>query len=86
MDTSVRDLKAQLSRILAQVQVGATVTVQSHGKPVAQLVPIRKKRPLARLASLPGIVWNGKKPSLIAGPEVMPKGVSLSDWVIEDRR
>lgn len=86
MQTSVRELKAQLSRLLGQVQAGATVTVQSHGKPVARIVPIRKKRSVGQLGLLPGISWNGKKPIGIARPQRMGKGVSLSDWVSEDRR
>lgn len=86
MQTSVRELKAQLSRLLGQVQAGTTVTVQSHGKPVAQIVPIRSKRPISRLSSEPGITWNGKKPTGIARAETLRKGVSVSDWVNEDRR
>ena len=86
MQTSVRELKARLSQLLRQVEAGATVTVQAHNRPVAEIVPIRKKRSLSELASEPGISWNGKKPIGIARPESISKDVRVSDWVVEDRR
>ncbi len=86
MQTSVRELKAQLSRLLKRVEAGATVTVRVHNRPVAEIVPIRKKRTAKQLASQPGIAWNCKKPIGVDRPEALPKNVSLSAWVIEDRR
>ena len=61
------------------------MTVRAHNKSVA-IVPIRRKRTIHQLAVDPGIRWNGKKPKGIARPESLPKGVSVSDWVIEDLR
>ena len=86
MQTSVRELKAQLSQLLKRVQAGATVTVRVHNRPVAEIVPIRKKRSVKQLAAEPGIAWNGRKPIGVARPEALPKDVSVSTWVIEDRR
>lgn len=86
MQTSVRDLKAQLSRVLKRVEAGATITVQVHRRPVARIVPIRKKRSLKQLTAEPGISWNGRKPTGVSRPEALRKDVSVSDWVIEDRR
>ena len=86
MQTSVRELKAQLSQLLKRVEAGDTVTVRVHNRPVAEIVPIRKHRSAKHLATEPGIAWNGKKPSGVARPEALPKDVSLSAWVIEDRR
>lgn len=86
MHASVRELKARLSQLLRQVEAGATVTVQVHNKSVAEIVPIRKKRSVSRLATEPGITWNGKKPTGIARPETVPENVCVSDWVIENRR
>lgn len=86
MQTSVRELKAQLSQLLRRVEAGDTVTVRAHNKPVAEIVPIRKKQSIHQLAAEPGIHWNGKKPKGIARPESLPKDVSVSDWVIKDRR
>ena len=86
MQTSVRELKAQLSQLLKRVEAGATVTVRVHNRPVAEIVPIRKKRSAKQLAAEPGIAWNGKKPIGVARPEALRKDVSASAWVIEDRR
>ncbi|MFN0039501.1 MAG: type II toxin-antitoxin system Phd/YefM family antitoxin [Burkholderiales bacterium] len=86
MQTSVRELKAQLSQLLRRVEAGDTVTVRAHNKPVAEIVPIRKKQSTLQLAAVPGIHWNGKKPKGIARPESLPKDVSVSDWVTRDRR
>jgi prevent-host-death family protein len=86
MQTNVRELKAQLSRLLKRVEGGATVTVRVHNRPVAEIVPIRKKRSVKQLAAEPGIAWNGGKPTGVARPETLPRDVSVSAWVIEDRR
>lgn len=86
MQTSVRELKAQLSQLLKRVEAGATVTVRVHNRPVAEIVPIRKKRSAKQLAAEPGIAWNGRKPIGIARAEALPKDVSVSAWVIEGRR
>ena len=40
---NVRDAKAQLSRLLAQVEAGAEITIARNGKPVAQLVACKPK-------------------------------------------
>ena len=86
MQTNVRDLKAQLSQFLRQVEAGATVTVRAHNRPVAEIVPIRKKRSVNQLATESGIAWNGGKPAGVTKPEPMPKGVHIADWVIADRQ
>ena len=54
MDVSVRNLKDHLSEYLRRVQNGQAVTVTDHGRPVAALVPLKRKpdSPAARLAQL----------------------------------
>ena len=86
MDASIRDLKANLSQYIRQVEAGETITVSIHNRPVAKIVPIKQKPSLKDLANTPGILWIGGKPSGLRKGEVMPKGVSLADWVSEDRR
>ena len=86
MQTSVRQLKAQLSQLLKRVEAGATITVRVHNRPVAEIVPIRKERSVKALAAEPGITWNGRKPIGLARPEALPKDLAVSAWVIEDRR
>ena len=86
MDTSIRDLKANLSVLIRRVEAGESVTVRIHKRPVARIVPIGAGSSLAQLARLPGIAWNGGKPAGLTKAEAMPAKMSLSDWVIEDRR
>ena len=40
MDVGVRELRHGLSRHLASVQKGHTITVTDHGRPVARIVPV----------------------------------------------
>ncbi|OGA14563.1 MAG: hypothetical protein A3D95_03140 [Betaproteobacteria bacterium RIFCSPHIGHO2_12_FULL_69_13] len=86
MDASVRDLKAHLSRYLRRVRGGASVTVRVRRQAVARLVPVRPTRKLAELARMPGVRWSGGKPKGLARAQRLPRGVSLADWVAEDRR
>ena len=86
MDTSIRELKANLSALIRRVEAGETVTVRVHKRPVARIVPIDASSSLAELARMPGIAWSGGKPAGLPQGEVMPAKTNLSDWVIEDRR
>ena len=86
MDTSIRNLKANLSQYIRRVEAGETVTVNVHNQPVAKIVPIKTKVTVKDLASLPGISWNGGKPKGSRNAQRMPKGVSIVKWVVEDRR
>jgi prevent-host-death family protein len=40
MDVGVRELRDGLSRHLASVREGHTITVTDHGRPVARIVPV----------------------------------------------
>ena len=40
---NVREAKAHLSRLLAQVEAGQEVTIARNGKPVARLVPYKSR-------------------------------------------
>ena len=44
MRVSVYEAKTKLSRLLDLVEQGEDVIIQRHGKPVARLVPARKKQ------------------------------------------
>jgi prevent-host-death family protein len=44
MNVSVHGAKTQLSKLLDLVEDGEEVVIERHGRPVAQLVPIRKRR------------------------------------------
>ena len=45
----IRELRDGLSRYLAAVRSGRTVTVTDHGRPVARIVPVDQPSPLERL-------------------------------------
>jgi prevent-host-death family protein len=44
MHVSVHGAKTQLSKLLDLVEDGEEVVIQRHGRPVAQLVPVRRRR------------------------------------------
>lgn len=47
----VRELRNGLSRFLAVVRSGSTVTITDHGRPVARIVPVTTPTPLERLVA-----------------------------------
>ena len=47
MNVSVHGAKTQLSKLLDLVEDGEQVVIERHGRPVAQLVPVRRRRPAA---------------------------------------
>jgi prevent-host-death family protein len=44
MNFSVHGAKTQLSKLLDLVEDGESVVIERHGRPVAQLIPVRKRR------------------------------------------
>lgn len=86
MDASIRQLKANLSGLIRRVAAGETVTVRVRNRRVARIVPIAERHGLKDLARLPGISWRGGKPKGIARGERLPRGKTVADLVIEDRR
>ena len=86
METSIRQLKANLSAYIKKAAAGEAVTVSVHNRPVARIVPIKLGAPRSMLKDLPGVQWNGGKPAGLPRGEAMRKGVSLSAWIKEDRR
>ena len=47
MNVSVHGAKTQLSKLLDLVEDGEEIVIERHGRPVAQLVPVRPRRPSA---------------------------------------
>lgn len=86
MEANIRELKANLSSLLRRVQAGDTVTVSVRKRQVARIVPIAKSRGAEALARIPGVLWKGGKPRGLPRGEAPPGGITLSDWVVEDRR
>lgn len=84
MSIGVRELRDGLSRHLAYVRAGHTVTVTDHGVPVARIVPIGVPSALERLVA-DGRVKAAKQPKRPAGRRVQTAG-TVSDLVAQQRR
>ena len=80
MNVSVHGAKTQLSKLLDLVEDGEPVVIERHGRPVAQLVPVRKRRASA-LGAMRGqfeMVEGWERP----GP---PHGLARGVPVVEHR-
>ena len=84
MNIGVRELRDGLSRHLAAVRSGHTVTVTDHGEPVARIVPSGVPSALERL------VVEGRVQPAVTRKRPAPKPVkgsgSVSDLVNQQRR
>lgn len=76
------DAKARFSELLARVEAGETITIRRHGRPVAQLVPVKSKvSPEDKLKRVEAfLAWRDRE-----GPR-LPRGTSIRDLVNEGRR
>ena len=84
MEVGVRALRDGLSKHLAEVRRGHTVTVTEHGRPVARIVPVDQPTTLERLVA-EGLV----RPPLRARrgtPRPVPADGSVSELVAEQRQ
>ncbi|WP_164700307.1 type II toxin-antitoxin system Phd/YefM family antitoxin [Modestobacter sp. KNN46-3] len=80
----IRDLRDGLSKHIADVRGGATITVTDHGTPVARITPIGVPTALDQLIA-EGIVQppaHRKRPA----PDPVVADISLSETVLADRR
>ena len=80
----IRELRDGLSRYLAEVRAGRTVTVTDHGRPVARIVPVDEPGPLERLIA-EGLVQPARQRERSAPRPVEASG-TVSDLVAEQRR
>lgn len=80
----IRQLRDGLSRYLADVRAGRTLTVTDHGRPVARIVPIEATSRLEQLIA-EGKVRPPTAPKLPAPSPVSAAG-SVSDLVPDQRR
>ncbi len=53
---NVGEAKAQLSRLIAQVEAGEEVIIARNGTPVARLVRVRKPRGTPQFGSMKGLI------------------------------
>lgn len=84
MDVGVRELRDKLSRHLANVQEGQTVTVTDHGRPIARIVPIHRPTKLEQLRK-EGRIRPARKRKQPAPQPVSATG-TVSDLIDEQRR
>ncbi|ORV18521.1 type II toxin-antitoxin system Phd/YefM family antitoxin [Mycobacterium celatum] len=84
MEIGIRELRDQLSRHLAEVREGRTVTVTDHGRPIARIVPVQRPTKLERLREEGRIqrARTRKQPA----PTPLTTGSTVSDLVGEQRR
>ena len=84
MRVGIRELRDSLSRRLAEVQAGATVTVTDHGRPVARIVPVETLTKLDQLIAEGRVTparrhkRPARRPARVAG--------TVTDLVAEQRR
>jgi prevent-host-death family protein len=85
MEVGIRELRADLSRLIKRVREGEEIVVTDRGKAVARIVPVDGQRKIDRLIAA-GVV----KPAPRRTPRPLPKPIEgagpLSDLVIEGRR
>jgi prevent-host-death family protein len=87
MHVAIHELKAQLSRCVAQASAGEVIVITSHNKPVARLTGVPSAAPagLQAMITSGAASWSGRKPAPSAPVRLTPGGTSLSDMVTEDR-
>lgn len=80
----VRELKAHLSRYLADARAGERIVITARGERVAELVPVSPElKTLAQLAQQGCVSWSGRR--AVFRPAPGHEGPSLSDAVLEQR-
>jgi len=88
MDVGIRELRDNLSRYLAEVREGHTITVTDHGRPVARIVPAGRPTTLERLIAegrvTPATAPRTRSPRREAPEPVLETGIS--DLIDDQRR
>lgn len=83
-DVGVREFRDGLSRYLASVREGRTITVTDHGRPVARIVPVEVPTRLEQLIA-DGLVLRARPRGGVL-PEPITTAGTVSDLVGEQRR
>ncbi len=84
MDVGVRELRDGLSRHLASVREGHTITVTDHGRPVARIIPVGVPTKLEQLIA-DGKVTPAKRRKGMRPAPIKIAGM-VSDLVVQQRR
>ncbi|GAB96231.1 prevent-host-death family protein [Kineosphaera limosa] len=83
-EVGVRELRDGLSRHLAAVREGHTITVTDHGRPVARIVPVGAPTALEQLVAQ-GLVTPASRTRRRL-PEPIKTAGTVSDLIAEQRR
>ncbi len=84
MNVGVRELRDGLSRHLATVREGHTITVTDHGRPVARIVPVEVPSKLERLIAEGRVTPAGRRKG--PRPTPVPAEGMVSDLIEQQRR
>jgi prevent-host-death family protein len=84
MDVGVRELRDGLSRHLASVREGHTITVTDHGRPVARIVPVGAPSKLEQLIAEGRVTPARSRRQPL--PEPVKTAGMVSDLIDEQRR
>ncbi len=80
----IRELRDGLSRHIAAVRDGGSITVTDHGRPVARIVPVDRPTTLERLIGV-GVVSPARSAKRPASEPLAVEG-TVSDLVADQRR
>lgn len=85
--TTVRELKAQLSAYLRRVEAGEVVTITRHGKAIGRIVPVAEsvEARLEELTRAGLIAWNGERLPLLAPIARVEGERNVAALLLEDR-
>lgn len=81
----IRELKQNASEVIRRVSGGEWLVVTDRGRPVAQISPINSSA-LGRLIDAGLVKPATKELSSLPKPLKAPRGVSLSNMIIEERQ
>lgn len=85
MEVGIRELRAHLSRYLAEVRGGEDIVVTDRGVPVARIVPMDGQRTIDRLIAA-GLVEPAPRRTSRPLPKPIRIEGGISDLVDEQRR
>jgi prevent-host-death family protein len=84
MEIGIRELRDGLSRHLAEVRDGHTVTITDHGKPIARIIPVGTPSRLEQLRAEGRITPAERRKS--PAPEPVVIDGTVSDLIDDQRR